>query len=441
MIYTFSLLIILVSLIFIFCRWNKRGMSEAAPWFVAASLIFVNFGFIMRYHEIYLSGKDEIATGVIVVSIGLLSFMFGVLIHDSFRKNVSRIGISQLELIKNPRLASFRLVIVASVIFLPSWAYFFFLGYVPLFDGIGAVRDSGIDGLGALQASRLSRDAYASENGVRIPGQGAMQIARNIGVPMVAAFAIAQINSGYRKPLRLVLLALSVLTVLLAGQRWPLIYLIIAILTSLAMTKRGSLKRIVPVATALVAIGIVVSVLQARTLSGLTSWTEALKFGVDNLITRVVSEQSLIPVLSYEINAYGAGELSGRSYFDSVSAYLPGPGASFPVEFYQKVTGDSHAYTAAPDFFTEAYINFGFLGVAIISMTWGIILSLVDRHAFSADPDLSVGLKSGMVAVLSLSCFTGPAFTISGVLLIVVIKFFAERVRTRARFSIGGKPI
>lgn len=163
------------------------------------------------------------------------------------------------------------------------------------------------------------------------------------------------------------------------------------------------------------------SALQRRTLETFDAWGDALAFAVTNLFERIFFEQSIVPILSYERDVYTPGSLLGRSYGDSLLAYLPGPGESFPVEFYKTVTGSTFSYTAAPDFYTEAYINFGIAGVIIIPLIWGMVISRVSTTRLVRDRAVNAGIVGGLTAILAQSCFTGPVFTIGGVLLTLIL--------------------
>lgn len=428
----FGVTVLALGSLFAISGFRLRGIGYIPAWFVACALLFVLLGFLSASFATHSSG---IRFGLTVVSLGITSFIVGSTVGVRSPNRIgSPIGASLLSAIKaDPVVDNRRLFMVAVATLGPSWLYFVLLGYVPLFEGLGAVASEGLGGLGELQASRLSRDGYASANGVRIPGQGLMQIARNIGVPMLAAYALVLIRAHGRSRTRIAILVLAITTVLLAGQRWPLVYIGIALAVATAYSEvKLPLRRVLPLGGLIVAIGVAVSVLQRRTTRTFDSWADAFQFAVVDLWGRVTEEQALVPIMSYERQTYDAGELQGQSYIDSLLAYLPGPGASFPVEFYMRVTGDNQAYTAAPDFFTEAYINFGILGVIGISAIWGFVLRFVSEMNIAADSNLSIALKSGLASVLALSCFTGPVFTISSALFAITLNAIASNV--------GGRP-
>ncbi len=421
---TFALVVIALAVGFAIVRWRRIGFKDAPSWFAICSVIFVNIAFLIDYLDTLRRPAAFPHEGLTVVSLGLMSFLVGAAVSGTIIRNRRPVAAdgSTPEVVSNRRL-----ILVSLLVLVPAWLYFALLGYVPLFEGTQAVLSDGLDGLGALQASRLSRDSYASVNGVRIPGQGIMQIMRNLGSPIVAAYAVAQIHTFGKSNLRVGVLLASAITVLLAGQRWPLMYLGIGIVAGASVVGvRFRVRQVAAVAASIVTVGVAASVLQMRTLDRVNSWGEAISFGVRNLRDRVFLDQSLVPILSYRSEVFPPGSLQGRSYLQSLRAYVPGPGASFPVEFYTTVTGDTHNYTAAPDFYTEGYINFGWSGVVFISVLWAFVLSWVSKTQLSRDPTLDAGAKGGLVAVLALSCFTGPVFTLAGFILAVALPFTAE---------------
>lgn len=406
-------------------RWRKFGLADAPFWFVISSMMLINVGFLVNAVETDGGADGWALEGLLVVSGGLLMFIIGAFLGS--QKQVP--NLSARTVLVTERVATQRLIWIALLTFLPSWLYFYLLGYVPLFQGVDAVVNSGIDGLGALQASRLSRDGYASASGVLIPGQGLMQLMRNIGVPITAAYALAQMLAYRFNALRAIVLGLAVLTVLMAGQRWPLLYLCVALVAGLGLSgRRIRTRRVFGVLATVLVIGVIMSLLQRRTLETFTSWGDAVRFAVDNLFNRIFFEQSLVPIMSYETHAFAAGSLGGRSYWDSLMAYGPGANVSFPVEFFKTVTGSRYSYTAAPDFYTEAYINFGAFGVILLPLIWGVCLAVVSRSTFCRDRTLNAGISAGVTAILAQSCFTGPIFTIGGLAIAVALLWIVSFV-------------
>src|SRR5690606_2018435 len=126
-----------------------------------------------------------------------------------------------------------------------------------------------------------------------IPMQGLMELARNIGSPIVASYALSQwFRYGY-SGLRLVVLVSSVVTVLLAGQRWPIAYLTLALIAAISLSGGGkSLKAVWKLFPLVAALGVATSVMQNRTSESFGNWGESIRFAVENLVTRIFYEQS-----------------------------------------------------------------------------------------------------------------------------------------------------
>lgn len=428
---TFSTSAFLVSCVFIAVRWRTKGLGDAPLWFVISSVVFINSGYMVWAIKAGAGAAPSRWHGSTVVSLGLVFFMVGVAVREMFASaGPVRFRIPRAEtrydadvpLGASINHANRRLLVAAGVTLIPAWSYFALLGYVPLFQGISAMATEGLGGAGALQSSRLGRDSYVSATARHIPMQGLLELLRNIGAPMVAAYAVSQwVRYGY-SGLRFVVMVLSMLTVLLAGQRWPMAYLALACIAAISLSGGGSrLKAMRVLLPGLAAVAIALSVMQKRTSDTFHSWKASLEFAVTDVLQRVFYDQSYISIANHEYATYSAGELKGLSYVMSLLAYIPGPGESFPVEFYRKVTGVDAGWTAAPDIYTESFINFGLWGVVMMSFGWGAFVASVGRIKFSREPALQIGLQSGLLAVLAQSCYTGPVFTVGSFLIVGII--------------------
>lgn len=417
----FASLVGILSIVLVVRRWRRIGPGDLVMWFLLSNMAFVFAGFYINAIETAGGQGGWAYDALMVVSVGTLSIILGSSLGTvGGSRPISADYLGSQQVLPPRRIASRRLFIAAIVVLIPAWSYFVLLGYVPLFHGVGAVLDEGISGLGELQASRLSRDGYLTAQGQHIPMQGLMELARNLGAPILASYAAVQLRLYGRSVFRIGVVLVASTTVLLAGQRWPLIYLGVALVAGSALAGvKFPPRRVLSFGVFVGLMGLVTSLMQRRTSEVFTDWGDAARFAVENIFGRVVFEQSLIPILSYQNGTFPPGSLLGRSYLDSLASYLPGPGVSFPVEFYMATTGSRLAWTAAPDFYTEAYINFGLGGVVILSTVWGWFLARFPRVRLSVDPSLSKGVHGGMVAVLAASCFTGPVFTLGGFILAV----------------------
>lgn len=406
MVTTFALCVIVTAVALAARLLRSHGGACIPAWFLIASVCFVNVGFLAIHFRSGAQPWISSAEGLTVVSTGLLTATIAVLIihprHDSSQRSPDPATSSS-----SPTLQDRRLLWLTFTLLAPAWLYFALLGTVPLFDGISAIAHEGVGGLGELQASRLARDPYASQHGERVPLQGLLQMFRNFGAPVVFVYALLQLRQGMQRNLRYGVMLLAVVTSVAAGQRWPLMYLAMAAILAFCLTTaRFPAKQVLSGISVSFILGAALSAMQARTLDNITSVAAAVQFGVADLVDRIFIYQALVPMASYGSAGDSLRGMMGASYAQSLWAYLPGPGASFPVDFYRIVTGDVKGYTAPPDLYTEAYFNFGYLGVILLTSAWAALLCIVDR---SRGDDLSdATVKAGLGSVLVFSAFSGP---------------------------------
>lgn len=407
-----------------------RNRASLLAWFLFFSVAFVNIAAIYNVLTGYVTPGGLEALWV--TTIGLLSVLCGGLLVGSM-----------FALIKTPNVASERktvdgariLYVMALGILGPAWLYFLQLGYVPLFDALKAYVDGGVSSLGTLHQSRLSRDSYASSSGVYIPFQGALELFRNFGAAVIFVYADRLRQNGLKGRGLIIIMALSLLTCLAAGQRWPLMYLMIATLLSRAVVNtRLPLSRVLQWGVLAIAAGATLSAFQARTQATLNSMFEALAFGVGDVLNRIVIAQTIVPLQSYEILDRVHAHMQEPSYITSFKALAPGEGDSFPVMFYQWVTGDSLGFTAPPDAYTEAYLNAGALGVVAVSLIMGAAVQWLESVLlkYAGNPFYSANF-SVLAAALLLAASTGPMFVIGAAIVFVyagvgyfLLQYFAK---------------
>lgn len=414
------LLLLALTVVAIALTWAlsaRRHPHGAATWFLVFYCCFVMFGYVSHFIDAGMPAQGPAATGLTVVTIGLLAALTG-----SAAASQSRPGDEDSPGLIRVRTGDRNLVVMSLVIFVPAWMYFFFLGSVPLMEGLGALASQGGDGLGELQRARLERDPYVNSGAQAVPLQGLLELYRNVGTPgLFAATLLRWRKLGYRH-LYLILSILSVITVMAAGQRWPLQYLLFAALFALGLDKgRLPLRAIAKLGALGIALGAVLSVLQARNSpveeGGLGS---LLVSGAQAVLDRTFLGYVETPILSYQLDDPRLESLSGSTYIQSLLAYLPGPGQSYSATFYSIVYGSDAGFTAPPDFSTELYINWGFSGVVAGALLWGFVLSRVDRwigrRQFDAE---AAGLV--IVAILSLSVVATSGLATSLRILFVVV--------------------
>lgn len=408
--------------------FKEHGADCIVAWLLASSVVFVNVGFWI-FHVIHDANPVHYsADGIIVTSVGLLTASSTALIFHARTRKIPHES-SAFPMMVSPSSSPLdstslymrRLTTLAIVILGPAWLYFYLLGSVPLFVGLQAVMNEGLGGLGAMNTARLSRDPYAS-SGNYIPLQGLLQLLRNLGVPIVFTYALLLFRASISKRASAFVMVLAIVTSLAAGQRWPLLYLILAAIIAVGVTaERFPVKATTRYLSLAAVLGVSVSMLQGRTLTSLSDMASALKFGAFNLGERIFLDQVRVPTLSYGDSGDSLRGLLGESYFTSLKAYVPGLRASFPVTFYQTITGDSRGYTAPPDFYTEAHINFGILGVVVLTAAWTLVAISYDSRTVSSAPE-DIAVRAGVGAVFAFSMFNGLIFSISIVIIVGIVR-------------------
>lgn len=378
---------------------SRETPDSAAIWFPVTSVLFVNLAFSVDYFS-QPYPPSAVETGYVVTSLGLLMVCVGA----TFASAVTALPADSLSPPKRDNNAKLILIALTALFLAPSWLFYILQGSIPLFDGVSALLGGGAEQLGAMQASRLALDTYTGDTGEYLAGQGVLKVFRQFGVPLVSAVAILQIRAGESRPFRYVVLGLALLTTLAGGQRWPLMYLLGACLLALSSGARNlPWRKLLAVATSGLVVGVVVSTLQKRTSERFGDFSDALVFGARDLFNRILLDQSLVSRASYTSNSALLEDRGGGTYVQSLAAYLPGPGTSYSVDFYGIVTGDWHGFTAPPDFYTEAYINWGLSGVLFMSFAFGMLLTLLSR----------MGIRSServIPAAIRVVCLTGLIF-------------------------------
>nr|WP_281370330.1 O-antigen polymerase [Microbacterium pseudoresistens] len=402
---------------------RKGIVASAALWFTILSVVFFLYSFVVVWSESNFNDLDGIATGVLVVSLGLVSFIAGSLVlgGPKGRRHTEKRHVRRDPTVRRVVPPGRGLFFIAAAVIVPSVVYFVLLGHVPLFMGVGDVFESGYQGLGALQTYRLELTPHLS--GMSIPFKGVFDIIRNYGPLFIVGVSTVQMLQGEKRWPRILLIVLGVVTSLAAGQRWPLIYLFVAALAAIyalvGFGIRPALRRVVGFSALLIGVGLVITLLQKRTTEVIDSFGEAVNFVFENLFQRIIFDQSATPILSFQNRVYNSGELGGASYLQALLAYVPGSDVqNFEVDFFSRIYGSSYGYTAAPGFFTEAFINFGLIGVALLSFAWGMLLTTIDRNRqWEKDRYFSPGFKAAIVALLAGTSFAGVGVIIGAALI------------------------
>jgi oligosaccharide repeat unit polymerase len=370
------------------------GEGGAYAWFLCFYVAFVQVGFTTNLVQALLShdrSVDAAECGLLVTSLALF-----VYVALGLKSRVAR-GVDK----SMSWTSETGLWVMAIVVIAPAWFYFLALGSIPLVD---AIRSGG---LGSLQDARLSRDPYVNAKQAYIPFAGLLESFRNVGVPALFAAAFLRWRQESR-PRFIVLMALCALTVVAAGQRWPMQYLLLTTLVALIWIDPSSLGRSWRrICSWGVGVGVVLTVLQGRSGGG-DGIVSQLWGGFTSLLYRIFVGYVYVPILSYERPSLFAEPLLGDSYLQTLKAFAPGPSVTYAVTFYNRVLGIKGGYTASPDVATEMYLNFRWWGVIIGSVVVALILIGFDNWG------LRLRLGPEHLALLSMAIVSIAASTTEG---------------------------
>lgn len=374
----------------LFVARTSRGCSHGITVlevYIIYSIIVINIGFLVCFCEI--SKEVWAETALISTSLGLgMSALGGLVSVMCFRADKSWSYAIPFDITVD---MPYRVALTSSlIIFAIVLLYFYLLGYIPLLQALRQLRRGGyVQGL--MNTLRVSRDPYVNPNARHIPLQGFMELIRYEGLPVVSVWFLWFYLHGVKPMLSLAMVVTSALFTILSGQRWPLKDLLVVLIIFYSWIEPNSERYwhfVWRVGKIAILAGVVLSVLLGRRATDWLGIAGMALEGAKDLFRRVVVGNAHVPFVSYRIFPNMHPWLLGGSWMQNLAAYVPGPRASFPVTFSQIVTGISTGFTAPPDFYTEAYINFGFAGVAIISFAWGYLLGVFQKVCSKKKPGL-----------------------------------------------------
>lgn len=391
-------------------HWKQWGIITPFSGFLIASVIFVSPGFI---HFYFFYDKAGFAQNALLnASLGLGMATAGGYIAEHWfaqrRYSAWRRPLKAVRLRYRPRaylMTAFILMIFVAL-------YFVLLGYIPLLEGFRALLTEGFKP-GLVNTPRVMRDIYVNPDAQYIPLQGLLEAFRYIGMIIVCLWFLHWYRLGYRRRIATWMMLAAIFWLVATGQRWPLLHLLLACLIyfSITLSTRQFWRVVLTVSLIGALVGTVLTALLGRTTEQLTSLLEILYFGGGNLMERILYGNAVAPVLSFDLYPGRYPLLYGGSYLQNLLSYLPGPSPSFPVTFNWIVMGDTRGFTAPPDFYTEAYINFGYMGTALLSFLFGVALAGVTRLALPLLRTLTgVSLYATMTLYLSMTSSTGVTF-------------------------------
>jgi len=404
-----------------FSRGRSRGFTILETYLIH-SVVVTNLGFLINFLK--SSHQAWAETALFSTSLGLIMVALGggvgiiLMRADRAWSGTTPIGVSSDIPYAVSILSS---IVVLSAVLL----YFRLLGYVPMVQALRQLRTTGYT-RGLMNTLRVARDPYVNPDARHIPLQGFMELIRYEGLPIVAVWFLWFYRQRTRRVLSLAMLVICALLAVFAGQRWPLQNLLAVLIIFYswveddAVRYRRFMKRAARMA---IVAGVILSILLGRASDSWLGIPAMILVGTVDLLVRIVVGNVDVPFLSYSIFPYQRPWLLGGSWVQNTMAYLPGPGASFPVTFSQIVTGTSAGFTAPPDFYTEAYINFGLPGVVFVCFAWGVMLGILQRlWAQDGVGLLDASLMALSTMVLGFSSSTGGSAVIGLLIVVVFIK-------------------
>jgi len=428
---TFAVLCCVASLLL--ARGTMRGTWVLSPLFiyVIMSILFINIGFILYYVE--YNTHDWALNALLSPSIGLLCVALGgatVTGLDPVQKGWYRRPQTQAGI----DITYSSAVVTGLAVFGVVGLYFALIGFVPLFKGIGMLFTGGFTP-GLVNSLRVSRDPYINPDQAYIPLQGLMELIRFQGLPIVAVWFLYYFRRGVYPRCSLVMVFTATVCVTLTGQRWPLMYLLgtIIVFTSWTTAHQREFRRVLfRIFSIAIVGGLLLSALLGRTNDDALSYAEMLIFGTGDLFKRILSGNAMAPFLSYAVFPAREEWLLGESYLQNLISFLPGKGEAYPVTFNQLIM-DNGNFTAPPDFYTEAYINFGWPGVVVISLLLGSVLGILQRKILQIRCLTSLSFAGLLVVVVGFSVMSGIIFVGNAFFAIV----FLKTVNGGARLAFG----
>ena len=397
----------------------RRRNLTSATLFVVISVVFVNIGMLIRW--ISAPHPSTSADQALLVSAtGLLSFTVAKLVVERIGA-FDRSGNDQRRTDRRPvsvrrqRVGLARsdsaLYAMCTVIMVGAATYYVLLGSIPLLSGLRDLVSTGTVSDGLVSRYRNARDYYAY--GARyIPAQGLLEALRYWGLPLVIVTTWLLLRKRSCSVLAVVMIIASVAMLVATGQRWPLMYLLVAIFALGYSTLGWTWHKIRLWLLGAIAAGVVMSALLGRGAQGVDSVVKGVTFGFGQLVDRLFISQTEVPFASFNYSRPMLLDGAWLTWWQNLVAYLPGPQASYTVTFFRVVTHGSAGFTAPPDFYTEAWINGGLILTIALSAAWGFVCVRVGLQTTVSDI-LSTARRTILVTVMGFTAFAGLSQLIS----------------------------
>lgn len=417
----FAIMSIIFSFMVALFHMGRNFKFSVLFLYILGSIIFINIGYISYYME--YSTQEWAITAILSVSFGLIFVSIGGLLTTiilNSRKKWSN-SIKKEVIIDIPYTIAF---ITAVIIFGIVLLYFYLLGYIPLIEGIKNLLTNGFHS-GLVNTLRVNRDVYVNSKASYIPLQGLFEEIRYFGIPIISIWFLHFYRLGIHKKISIFMLIISAFLITLTGQRWPLMYLLLTLIIYFSWTTihiKEFKKALYKIGLLAIICGIILSALLGRTNRSNLSVFQMVIFGISDLYSRIFLGNVRIPFLSYQIFNSSSNLLYGWSWIQDLISYLPGPYPSYPVTFYKLVTGDIRGFTAPPDFYTEAFINFGWIGLIFICFFWGSLLSILQYKLEHSHLSLKwISVYSLIMTLIAFSAMSGIVFMLGGLIVSIFI--------------------
>ena len=402
-------------------RWTMRQAQAISPLFLFAliSIVFINIGFIVYFNDRSMSDFASSATALLSVNLGLGAVVVGA-ISGSI---LLRLDPSAWRNIQNLELRTDITVgnacVVAVVVYLVSLFPFLLQGSVPLLDALVSLPGGGITD-NHMNILRNNADPYLSPDAVKIPLQGFFDAIRYGAVPVVCLWFLWFFRKGDRRALCCLFFAAGLLVTMASGQRWPLLFSIVSVIVFVSCTEPDPAqyrKLLSVLVVTSVGLGVLLSTLLARSSGGGDDPIQAVAYGFTDLFKRLFLGNIDAPFTCYSFFPTRYDWLMGEGYLQNLACFVPRSGekkGSFAVTLY-KLLYNNEAFTAPPDMYTEAYVNFGIPGVLSVSFVCGLLLTWLQRAMVRARGLVGSTCLTLVVVNVAFSVISGIFFFINAV--------------------------
>lgn len=376
----FAVSVMLFALVIAWIHWRQVKIVTPFIGFVIVSILNVNIGFLYMYFLNY--GEVFAFNALLATTLGLLFTVLGWVFFAllaGLNLGDCRVPPHRIRL----HFGFIHYVGTAALVALLLGGFIYLRGGIPLIEALITLATEGLVP-GLLSIPRNSQDVYINPEAKYIPFQGLFEILRYSGSIVITLWFIHIYRINKNKNIKIlssIFIFLFIFLLIARGQRWPLLHFLIALMIYFSINMEFIKLKKAIIYTLLVGllIGVLLTTLLMRTVISIETFSQFWGYGFVKLTERFFIGNTLIPFTSYDVFPARKPYLLGDSFVQNLASLLPGARPSFPVTFYQMVSGDSIGYTAPPDLYTEFYINFGWAGIIVGCFVWGCILAISSK--------------------------------------------------------------